>query len=355
MKRTIISSSASKRTIISSAAAGRSRVTSADELNVNDLRIDTSFSESSGQRLITSRALSSPDYTFIAKHLRAIVKGTDVDGHAPDDDVVPYVFTADDLRRLILHKKKTRMIDAHVLVGGFDAFLQQLHDERRLNLGVFPRRIQVAYQRDGLDTDGLPFEHWTALDILLTQEQMHIFYLDSAGDDRNLNIIIEDSMKYAQTELTLCEDIELDGKSFALQKDGESCSIFTIDHVFHMSKLHDLHDHVVSYRTPDAITSHTHIYSLDPRRLPAMLVRNAQSESFLREWFSKSAREFTKPVDKKEHNIIEYTKLHGVFYPPARKNINAGIQRKQLKYAARLAQEDSQEFQVLDPLPAKLR
>ncbi len=280
--------------------------------------------------------LPSPDYTFIAKDLRAIVKGIDHLGRAPEGEHEPYVFSPEDLVQLIAHKKRTRPIDAHVVVGDIEHFIAQLHQDRLLSRGSFPRRIQVAFKRAGLDEYGEEYGHWTAIDILLNEDCMNVFYLDSVGDPRNLNIVISAVMSCPNTELTLCEDIEIDGKSLSLQKDGESCSIFTIDHIFHMSKLDNLHQLIEQYRVKEV--GDKEIYCLDPRNLPPVLARNSQSTGFLKSWVEKNHDRIHDVVDKKGHAMLDYVQSHCVFYPPIKKYINAGIQHKQIQYTARLEQ-----------------
>ena len=280
----------------------------------------------------------SPDYTFIARHLRAIVLKTDQDGRAREVDQDPYVFSTEELTQLIEHKKRTRFLDARVIVGNFELLVSQLHEERQSGVGAFPRRIQIAFKRAGLDEGGQEYDHWTAIDILLTRDCMNVFYLDSAGDPRNLSIIVDATTRHPDTELTLCEDIEVNGRSLAVQKDGESCSIFAIDNIFHMSKLPELHDHVNLYRVKDLSYEDKPIYCLDPGDLPAMLVRNAQSDRFMGRWMGRNTDKLEVAVDKKGHNIRDYLRIHSIFYPTIKKEINAGIQEKQIKYASRLNQ-----------------
>ena len=278
----------------------------------------------------------SPDYTFIAKQLRAISQDTFDDGWALDSDQEPYAFTAEELRQLIALKQRTRFLDARVLVGDFESLIHQLHEERLACQGPFPRRIQVAFKRDGLDESDQEYDHWTAIDILLRHDSMGVFYLDSAGDPRNLDSIVNATINHTDTELTLCEDIEINNRSFAIQKDGESCSIFTLDSIFHMSKLHDLHDHVMHYRVPDHSFKGKPVYCLDPGDLPPMLIRNAQSDSFMKRWMDRHPDKLDVVVDKKGLNIGEYLKRHSIFHPTIKKEINAGIQHKQMAYSLRL-------------------
>jgi hypothetical protein len=278
--------------------------------------------------------LNSPDYTFIAKDLRAIISDTDINGRASLDDARPYAFSPDDLKRLIQLKNLTRNIDARVLVGGFQNLMGQLESERINEVGTFPRRIQVAYKRDDKDLNGNDYEHWTAIDIFLTLEGIKVFYFDFSGDPTNFELIINAVGKFPLIELTVCEDIEIDGKSLAIQKDGESCSIFTIDSIFHMSKLENLHKHIEENRIKEP--GGKLLYSLDPRKLPAVLVRNAQSASFMLSWMELNSDKFNDKVDKKGRNILEYVESNSVFYPKIRKHINSGVQAKQLKYTDRL-------------------
>ncbi len=222
--------------------------------------------------------------------------------------------------------------------------MAQLHHDRLQAAEPFTRRLQVAYKRDGLDETGQEYDHWTALDILVTETQLNVFYFDSAGDPRNLDVIIHAATNLPDTQLTLCEDVEVDGKSLAIQKDGESCSIFTIDHIFHMSKLEYLHEHVNRYREQDTNYA-SGVYNLDPRHLPPVLARNSQSVGFLKSWSEKNPALLQKPVDKKGHNILDYACSHFVFYPPINKHINTGIQHKQTRYAARLQKMEEEHTQ----------
>lgn len=286
----------------------------------------------------------SPDYTFIAKKLRAIIKGTYVVKAEGDDEVneqdekedkEPYAFSPEEIALLIKDKQERRAIDARVVVGNFAALISKLHRERIARVGVFPRRIQVAYKRaDKNEEDGEEFEHWTSLDILLTEDRLKVFYFDTAGDWKNLTVLKRAVMLHPNAEITICDDVEDEGKQLAVQKDGESCSIFTVDNIFHMSKIPDLHNQVDSKRVQDP--DYPNVYSLDPRYLPPVLVRNAQSNGFINSWIAFNQDRLHEPVNKKGHNLSQHVKSHSVFFPPNKKMVNAGIQHKQLKYASRL-------------------
>lgn len=273
---------------------------------------------------------SSPDYTFIAKELRAILKGNYQKDSS--DDKESYALSAEDMQLLINDKKKKRNIDARVVVGNFASLINKLDRERQRNEGNFPRRVQVGYKRANLE--GKEYDHWTAVDILITKDQLKVFYYDSAGDPSNLTMLKYTVMSIPNSEITICDDVEVENKLLAVQKDGESCSIFTLDHIFRMSEIVDLHEQVDKHRVQDS--DYKNVYSLDPRHLPPVLVRNAQSNGFIKQWEQLNKDRLKEPVNKKGHTILDYVKFNSVLYPPAKKNINAGIQKKQLKYSERL-------------------
>ncbi len=283
------------------------------------------------------------DFAFMSKKLKVVLLKKNSDNKEADDremddkkdeEDVHYAFSPEELRLLIKDKQKKRPLDAHVVVGGFARFMSQVHEDRVNRKGKFPRRIQVAYKRGDKDADGLEYEHWTAIDILVTANKTHVFYLDASGSEFNLDIIQRAVVLHPDTELTICEDVEVAGKSIALQKDNESCSTFTLDHIFHMSKLADLHQYLNAVRTADP--DHANVFHVDPRQLPPVLVRNAQSMTFVKQYLADHKEWEGVKVDKQGRTLMQYVNKHMLFFPEAGRDVIGSIQHKQIQYAKRI-------------------
>ncbi len=144
-------------------------------------------------------------------------------------------FTADDLQQLIAEKNSKRPIDCRIILDDFDGFLLQLENEKKERATAQGLRIQVLCNLDRSDGD-----NWTALDIWVSESGTHIFYLNAAGDPSSLNVITKAINNFPQVQMTCCEG--------EIQRDWVNCAIFALDHVFHMSKIADLHQQILARR-----------------------------------------------------------------------------------------------------------
>lgn len=285
---------------------------------------------------VEARTTASPDYTFISKDLLQVIRNDDNDEKYPN-----YGFSAEELALLIEDKKKKRpSFNGVVIVGHFAKWISQLQKERINRIGNFPRRLQAVYKRADRTEDNEDYNHWSAIDILLTEQMMKVFYFDSAGDLSNLTNIIRAVKTQSNTEITICDDVKEiindEIKYHAIQKDGESCSIFALDFIFQMSKMPDLHDKLASIRIWNEEEGY---YEVDPRKLPLVLIRNAQSNTFIQQCMNENKNALNLPINKKNQTLSDYLKTHGVFYAPAKKNVNAGIQRVFLTFSKRITRE----------------
>lgn len=378
------------------------------------------------------------------------------DDQSDSTQKVKYALSVTEIEDLIIDKNKKRKIDCRVILDdvtgkNFKAFLQQQQINQK---ECKDQRIQILYKLDSDDSD-----HWTTLDVLVTKTKIQIFYLDSAGDPRHVIPISFAVLAFENTELTYCED--------QIQHDGESCSIFSMDHAFHLSKIQTIHTTIdeskkemgcdllvmelvktttkPTYNNIDKLTTNHNValvqfnkelfyidkknkictdladainqfpisskiafirfddnilyidqitnkfnlitsvasetiheldsylemkkqavnksrslseneinyltnitkispdprykklYTMEPIDLPAVLVKNAQSFSFLKRYETENQNKMAEKINKKGQTLAEYTQAHKFFHAGLKKHVNLAIQYKEVVYKNRLA------------------
>ncbi len=226
--------------------------------------------------------------------------------------------TVSELQQLIAEKNKKRSIDCRIILDDFKGFLEQLEREKFSRPKDLPFRVQVLCH--------LEHSHnWSALDILVSHDEIHIFHLNAAGDSDNVDVITQVLTDFSLIKMTSCEG--------QLQRDWENCAVFALDHVFHMSKMMDLHEQVKKFHKPNPKVENKNMYTLDPFDLPAVLVKNMQSVPLLEKYIKQQANPQEK-INKKGQTLKEYVDSHTIF----RKALpfNTGITYKKKQYRLRL-------------------
>lgn len=190
-------------------------------------------------------------------HFRSIKENQNENINKQQDETESKIITkhglsSSELTELIKLKNKKRTIDCRIILGdskgnAIKTLIKTLQNERdeeneqnkenEEKIKNFSRRLQVLYKLKPDDS-----LHWTTLDILVTEKNIKVFYLDAAGDSSNLSSITTGVLACDNTELTYCEG--------RLQHDHVSCSIFAVDHAFHLSKEKSAHNQFDAIRTP---------------------------------------------------------------------------------------------------------
>jgi hypothetical protein len=234
----------------------------------------------------------------------------------------------DEIKQLIARKNRKRPIDCRVILSDFKSFISNLQKESSEKASILPRRVQAVCCLQESDQEDAPNQHWSALDILITSDKMQVFYLDGAGDSKNYKHIVPILSSMPNVELTCCEE--------KLQHDTESCSIFALDHVFHMSKIPNLHAIIDAGKKADTENSLPNVCVFNPINLPPSLVRNAQSLRFITNYKAAHPEEAKEVLNKKGQTLMDYVLAHSMFYRPKNTTVNLGIQYKQIVYKNRL-------------------
>lgn len=233
-----------------------------------------------------------------------------------EQDAQRYRLTKNDMDMLIANKQQKREINGHVIDGNnpcsVTSFLENI-------LKNGQKRTQLVYKITGT-------EHWSVLDIQRNEnDTLSIFFLDSVGLTTNLPKIEEFCSKH-QIELTLAMG--------GLQKDFSSCSIFSIDHVFKLSKIADLHEQLRELRTPKPNSQNT--FEVNPMDLPPELVKNAQSSTYIKSYLQKHQEYETTKINKKNQTLFAYAEAHQVQVD--NQQINRAINYKQSQYRNKINQ-----------------
>ena len=155
---------------------------------------------------------------------------------------------------------------------------------------------------------------------------MRIFFLDSIGHTTNLPQIVDFCRRHK---------VELTKSMGGLQKDFSSCSLFCTDQAFHMSKIADLHNQLDGVRTKDKKLGLT--YNVDPINLTPVLVKNAQSSTFIEKYLQKHPEHESTTFNTKNQTLRDYVKAHQV--KVADGNVCSGIVYKQARYRERVNQD----------------
>ncbi|WP_131782489.1 hypothetical protein [Legionella gresilensis] len=281
----------------------------------------------------TNREISrSPDYTFISAFILTKLNETSQGDlrESQKSSNNAYALSAQELKLLFLKKNN----DCHVITGTFEQLVSQIVTLLKNSTEQMPGRIQVAYKRTDIDLEtGEEYQHWSGMDVSVTTDKIGILYLDSAGDPSNIDIAIEIAHSLENAELTICDDFSLKYKPSAMQKDGESCSIFIADLILQMKKINDLHERIALHRI---FNEKENYYDLDPRKLPPILFRNAQSIIFLAQCIDENEECATYRVSNKGELLMEYVARHTIFCPLVNKDVNAAIQAKQIAFARKV-------------------
>lgn len=221
-----------------------------------------------------------------------------------------YRLTKKDIEILIENKKKKKELNCYVIEG-----------EKPLSLDLFfeniaksgATRTQLIFKVSGT-------EHWSAMDIHRDKEgKLKIFFIDAAGSYYNQPAVLALCRK-EKIEVTFCMD--------GLQKDFFSCSIFSVDHAFHMSKIPDLHEQIDRVKVKSSILDY--VSTVAPIDLPPVLVKNVQFKDFLEQYLAKNKKYETVKINKKGQTLREYIESH--------KNIEEmdAIEYKQKKYREKI-------------------
>lgn len=225
-----------------------------------------------------------------------------------------YALDREDIEILIAAKQRKRAINCHVVAAGIPC---SPHDFLEALIRKGAARTQLIFR-------GPVSQHWSVLDILRAADgTLKIFFLDAAGNLFNKPGILAFCLKN-KIDLTFCM-----GK---LQKDGFSCSIFAVDHAFHMSKIADLHEHIARVRRPSV--DGRHVFTVAPIDLPAPLVKNVQSTRFLTKYLAMHPEQKKTPVNKKGQTVLEYAESYAVVNDDAR--VYGAIYHKQQQYRQKI-------------------
>ena len=280
-----------------------------------------------------SKLSSSSDYTFISAFILSTLNEKsqeDLSRESQKSLNNAYALSAQELKLFFLKKHN----DCHVITGNFEQLVNQIVTLLKNSKEQIPCRIQIAYKRNDIDFEtGEEYQHWSSLDVSVTKDKIDILYLDSAGDPSNIDIAIEIAQTLKNVELTICDDFSPKYQPSAMQKDGESCSIFTADLILQMKKINDLHERIDSHRI---FNEKENYYDLDPRKLPPILLRNAQSITFLTQCIDENEECATYRVSKRGELLMEYVARHTIFCPLVNKDVNAAIQAKQIAFARKV-------------------
>lgn len=230
-----------------------------------------------------------------------------------DGDVEEQRFSTTQLMRLIEMKKKKRFLNACVVIGEHQFYKTIYLAMLNVNEDHPIARSQLLYRnRDS--------QHWTAVDIEISflKKVISIYAIDAAADLRNYLKIREILFTLISDEHHYC--IELTSTAGGLQKDHHSCSIFSLDHVFHFGKVADLHAYlglyreIVPVRTQDALNARYQRYQLAAEKLPPVLVKNAQSLRFLHEYCTLHPEASHSVMNAKGQTLITYVAAHSRFF-----------------------------------------
>ncbi|MDI1351697.1 MAG: hypothetical protein PSV35_02845 [bacterium] len=227
-----------------------------------------------------------------------------------EEQMLHYRFTQEDIQVLIDRKKVKRPINCFVIDGSKPISVKNFLEQIRLN---GQHRTQLIYKIDST-------EHWSTVDIQRDVEgRLSVFFFDAIGHTTNLSEFVEYCLSY---------NCELTKSMGGLQKDYASCSTFSVDHAFHMSKIPDLHKQLYQVRTKDQKSDKT--FNVDPLDLPIVLVKNAQSIEFIAKYLQKHEEHESTKINLKEQTLKGYTQLH--LATVDKEQIAASITYKQSQY-----------------------
>jgi hypothetical protein len=139
-----------------------------------------------------------------------------------NDPTKDLALSLNELTTLVEIKKLKRPINCYVIEEktpfSLDELLNSIAKEGK-------ERTQIIYKASK------NIRHWSALDVKRdSQGKLTVFLLDAPGNLRNEN---EDAIKKYCNE----HKIKLIIAKGKIQKDNFTCSIYSLDHVFHMSKM----------------------------------------------------------------------------------------------------------------------
>ncbi len=230
------------------------------------------------------------------------------------EDALRYRLNKNDMDLLIAYKKEKHELNCHVVDGDHPCSITNFL-ENILKNGQ--PRTQLVYKIKGT-------EHWSVLDIQRKENgTLSIFFLDSIGHVTNLPPVVAFCTQH-QVELTKAMG--------GLQKDNSSCSIFSIDHAFQMSRITDLHNQLSTLRKPSPNFKNT--FEVNPMDLPPELVKNAQSSSYIKAYLEKHPGHSTTKINKKNQTLFAYAESHNVLLDE-QKTYRA-INYKQVQYRKKI-------------------
>ena len=253
------------------------------------------------KHVVDEHEISVKDKTKVSymvnRKIRTIVNGAILRQHdlnkerAPtQSDPIRYRMTREDLEILIGLKKQKRELNCHVIDGTTPCSVEDFLTNLIKN---GPERTQLIFKKTGS-------EHWSVMDIQRDKKgKLKIFFLDAIGEQKNLAVVLDFCRRH---------NIEISSAMGKLQKDYSSCSIFSIEHAFRMSKMTDLHQQIdkIKKKSPNAKFG----FDVDSADLPPILVKNAQSATFIQEYLKKHPEHEETKFGRKGLTLRQYVDMH---------------------------------------------
>ena len=237
-----------------------------------------------------------------------------------NDPTTDLALSLNELTTLVEIKKLKRPINCYVIEEKtpfpLDELLNSIAKEGK-------ERTQIIYKLSK------KIRHWSALDVKRdSQGTLTVFLLDAPGNVRNEN---EDAIK------KYCEEhkIKLIIAKGKIQKDNFTCSIYSLDHVFHMSKMIDLYEQLDKVKVQDPKIPY--FYSVSTLDLPPVFLKNAQSTTFLKDYLERHPEAENIVINKKGQTLSEYVKSHQRINESG-KVIPEGIIYKYKQYISRISE-----------------
>lgn len=233
-----------------------------------------------------------------------------------EEDALRYRLTRKDIEILIVNKNQKRGINCHVIDGDTPISVTEFLENIRQN---GPKRTQLIYKIAGT-------EHWSTMDIQRdAANKMNIFFIDAIGHTTNLPKIVDFCTQHK---------FELTCSMGGLQKDFASCSIFCVDHAFHMSKIADLHEQISAIRKP--VPKSEFRFDVDSADLPPVLVKNSQSTSYIKNYLQRHQNYQPIKINNKNQTLLDYAESHHVLIDGQK--IYSSILYKQSQYRKKINQ-----------------
>ncbi|MFT4553379.1 MAG: hypothetical protein ACI9S8_002017 [Chlamydiales bacterium] len=186
----------------------------------------------------------------------------------------------DEMLRLLMHEKT--MSRSRKGEYNFDAFVLD-----RVEITDFVNQLQANLPEEGsrriqlLVRSGV---HYTALDFEMSSEGLKCFIMDAANDP-NCFKVAQELRELGIDEIYLASVKDEKGQeSNKLQHDGNSCPVFSMDHIVHSSKMPKLFDDL-RVKPQEFVDGIRHVSWID---MSPSLVKNAQSISFLERYLKKN-------------------------------------------------------------------